>query len=181
MTGRPPRPSYADRERAADRLREACADDRLSLDTFAERLDVAYAARTEAELARLFADLPKPRWLSRLAYTAVNAASRWTYQLGEAWREPRARRLSLCTRHDVLLGRSQACDYVIGDPDVSRRHARLRHRDGRWWLADIGSANGTYVNGWRVAEEFEVRPGDEVWFGHAHFILAAPPDERRHR
>ena len=94
MTGRPPRPSYADRERAADRLREACADDRLSLDTFAERLDVAYAARTEAELARLFADLPEPSWLSRLAFTAVNAASRWTYKLGEAWREPRARRLS---------------------------------------------------------------------------------------
>ena len=168
------RPSYAARERAANRLREACADERLSLQTFVARLELAYAARTEAEIDRLFADLPEPGWLSRLAFTAVNAVSRWTYQLGEAWREPRTRRLALSTRQDILLGRSGACDYVIGDPDVSRRHARLRYRDGTWWLADIGSVNGTYVNGWRVADEIEVRPGDEVWFGHAHFILAAP-------
>ncbi|HMC72229.1 MAG TPA: FHA domain-containing protein, partial [Mycobacteriales bacterium] len=91
-----------------------------------------------------------------------------------AWREPRTRRLPLSTRDDVSLGRSRSCDCVIGDADVSRRHARLRHRDGRWWLADTGSANGTYVNGWRVTDELEVRPGDEVAFGHAHFILDAP-------
>jgi len=175
-----PRPSSAERERAADRLREACADDRLSLQTFAARLELAYAAQTEAELARLFADLPEPSWFGRVALRAVTAASRWTSQLDAAWREPRTRRLSLSTGADVLLGRSPLCDCVIADPDVSRRHARLRHGDGRWWLADMRSANGTYVNGWRVSNEVEVQPGDEVSFGDAHFILEAPSDHRRH-
>jgi hypothetical protein len=175
-----PRPSSAARERAADRLREACADDRLSLQTFAARLDLAYAARTEAELTRLFADLAEPSWFGRMAFRAVTAVSRWTSQLDAAWREPRTRRISLSTGPDVFVGRSRSCECVIGDPDVSRRHARLRHADGRWWLADMGSANGTYVNGWRVADEVEVRPGDEVWFGDAHFILERPMDQRRH-
>jgi hypothetical protein len=169
-----PRPSGVDRERAADRLRKACAEDRLSVQTFAARLELAYSARTEAELARLFSDLPEPRLFNRLVFAAAKSVSRWTDQLVEAWREPRTRRLALTTHDDVVLGRSRMCDCVIGEPRVSRRHARLRYRDGSWWLVDLGSSNGTFVNGWRVWDETEVRPGDEISFGDARFILAAP-------
>ena len=41
-------------------------------------------------------------------------------------------------------------------------------------LTDEGSLNGTYVNGWRVADEIRVRPGDEVRIGESRFILVAP-------
>src|SRR3954470_22550174 len=64
----------------------------------------------------------------------------------------------------VLIGRSRRCDFVVADPSVSRRHALLlRSRDG-WTLYDLGSTNGTRVNGWRV-ERAVLRAGDEVELG----------------
>src|SRR4029078_2347712 len=60
------------------RLRDACAEDRLSLDTFVRRLDLLYAARTSGELRALIAALPKPqrfgRQLGRLSRTLAHAA-----------------------------------------------------------------------------------------------------------
>jgi pSer/pThr/pTyr-binding forkhead associated (FHA) protein len=73
-----------------------------------------------------------------------------------------------------VLGRSDDCDCVLNDPTVSRSHARLSFRDGSWWLGDLGSANGTRVNGWRVIGEVEVRPGDSVSFGAARYRLTMP-------
>ena len=63
---------------------------------------------------------------------------------------------------------------MLGDPTVSRKHARLSYRDGKWWLADLASTNGTRLNGWRVVEEVEVLPGDRVSFGGARYRLTAP-------
>lgn len=59
---------------------------------------------------------------------------------------------------------SSSCQIVLGDDTVSRRHAELRFEDGRWLLRDLGSSNGTYVNGRWVAEA-EVRPGDVIHLG----------------
>jgi pSer/pThr/pTyr-binding forkhead associated (FHA) protein len=75
---------------------------------------------------------------------------------------------------DVLLGRSPDCDCLISDPSVSRRHARIRYDGERWLVADLGSLNGTRLNGWRIAEETEVRPGDRLSLGPARFRLTAP-------
>ncbi|TMM05422.1 MAG: FHA domain-containing protein [Actinobacteria bacterium] len=72
----------------------------------------------------------------------------------------------------LLIGRSRRCDFVVADPSVSRRHALLlRGRDG-WTLYDLGSTNGTRVNGWRV-ERAVVQAGDEVELGGATFRFAA--------
>ena len=60
-------------------------------------------------------------------------------------------------------------DCVLADPTVSRRHARLRRQGDRWLLADLGSTNGTRLNGWRLAEEVELRAGDRVSFGTARY------------
>jgi hypothetical protein len=144
------------------------------MQTFAARLDLAYSVESEGELTRLLADLPARARLSRAVLRAVSSVSRWTQQIAEAWQEPRTRRLSLTTSDEVMIGRSRLCDCVISDADVSRHHARLRHGDGTWWLSDLGSANGTYVNEWRLSRELEVRPGDRVSFGDARFVLAAP-------
>ena len=67
---------------------------------------------------------------------------------------------------ELQLGRSLACDLVLTDTTVSRRHARLICRGGRWVLQDLGSRNGTKLNGRRVGR-CELRPGDELLLGHA--------------
>src|SRR3954454_8657979 len=72
----------------------------------------------------------------------------------------------------VLLGRSRRCDFVIADPSVSRRHALLIRNDEGWTVYDLGSTNGTRINGWRV-ERAVLRPGDEIELGGSRFRFAA--------
>lgn len=71
----------------------------------------------------------------------------------------------------VTLGRSRDCDCVLAEPSVSRRHAELRREGERWLLRDLGSRNGTRLNGVRLLDEAEVCPDDRVSFGDARFRL----------
>lgn len=169
-----PRPSAGDRERAARRLRDACEHERLSLDTFAARLDLVYAARSRAELERLLADVAEPGVVWRWILAGVSRLSVLAAELRAAWRAPRLPMLALPERERVLIGRGRLSDLLVADPTVSTRHALLSHADGRWSIRDLASTNGTFVNGWRVVDEVEVRPGDVVVLGGRTF-LAAPP------
>jgi FHA domain-containing protein len=65
----------------------------------------------------------------------------------------------------VTLGRSRKCDVVLNDPNVSRQHAELRPRGGSWVLTDLGSTNGSRINGHPVERSEVVRPGDEIELG----------------
>lgn len=65
----------------------------------------------------------------------------------------------------VTLGRSSRCDVVLDDPNVSRQHAELRPRGGSWVLTDLGSTNGSSVNGRRIDAPTVVKPGDEIELG----------------
>jgi len=60
------------------------------------------------------------------------------------------------------LGRVPPNTVIIPDPAVSARHARLAYRQGQWWLEDLGSANGTYLNGTLVKHPVPVADGDEI-------------------
>src|SRR3954447_13521221 len=71
----------------------------------------------------------------------------------------------------VLIGRSRRCDFVVRDPSVSRRHALLIRSDEAWTLYDLGSTNGTRINGWRV-ERATLRAGDDLELGGARFRFA---------
>lgn len=51
---------------------------------------------------------------------------------------------------DFRLGRDDTCEIHLDDPMISRRHAEIVHRDGCWWLQDLGSRNGTLLNGKRI-------------------------------
>ncbi len=66
------------------------------------------------------------------------------------------------------VGRDPSCDVVVTDGSVSRRHARLEQRGDEWWVVDQGSANGTFVNSLRVAEQV-LKPGQELRFGAQGF------------
>lgn len=167
----PDRPSAIDREQVIESLRESWQDERMSLDTFGERVEAAYTARSYAQLEGLVADLPGR---SRVIWAVVGYVSRFTARLEAAWHEPRTARLALPAQGEITLGRSRDCDCVLSDDTVSRRHACLRCADGAWFIRDLQSANGTRINGWRVLDEVEVRPGDRVSFGALAYRLGPP-------
>ncbi len=96
--------------------------------------------------------------------------------LRAAWQRPHVPVLALPEADGgVTLGRSRDCDCVLAEPSVSRRHAELRRDGARWLLRDLGSRNGTRVNGVRLLDEAEVGPGDRVSFGDARFRLGEAP------
>jgi hypothetical protein len=65
----------------------------------------------------------------------------------------------------ATIGRSRQCDVVLSDPNVSRQHAEIRPRGGSWVLTDLGSTNGSCLNGRRIDHPEVVRPGDEIEIG----------------
>jgi pSer/pThr/pTyr-binding forkhead associated (FHA) protein len=76
-------------------------------------------------------------------------------------RRPKAFRLSGA----LEIGRAESCQVRLDDTYASQHHARLSARDGSWFVEDLGSTNGTYVNDRRVQAPVEVRPGDVVRIG----------------
>jgi hypothetical protein len=84
--------------------------------------------------------------------------------------EPGRPHLSLRS-HPVTVGRADDNDLVLADPEVSRHHARLEP-DGEGWRAiDLGSTNGTWVNGVRL-NMATIAVGDEVAFGASRYTVA---------
>jgi serine protease Do len=77
---------------------------------------------------------------------------------------------------ELVIGRLDA-DLQLDDPQVSRRHAVLRAIDGELEVEDLGSANGTFVNGARLDEPRRLCPGDEIAIGPV-VLEAQTGDER---
>jgi len=69
------------------------------------------------------------------------------------------------------IGRTRDCDLCLTDLSVSRVHALLVRRQDGWVLSDLGSHNGTRLNGWLVREPVQVHAGDRVEFGSMAFII----------
>ena len=67
--------------------------------------------------------------------------------------------------HDVTFGRADASTIVLADSFVSDTHARVYLSDGEWFVADLGSTNGTFVNQRRVADPQPLAPGDQLAIG----------------
>jgi hypothetical protein len=65
----------------------------------------------------------------------------------------------------VTLGRSRQCDVVLDDANISRQHAEIRPRGGAWVLTDLGSTNGSLINGRRLDHPEVIKPGDEIEIG----------------
>jgi hypothetical protein len=166
------RASDEERDDAIDLLQRGSVDGRLSNDTFLSRLDVALRAQSRDELIAVLRDLPVPArrdsWLIRSA--------RWWLALGRrlrlVWNVSRMPKLSLPRGERIfVIGRSPDCDLALANMTVSWRHAELRPASGGWVLVDLGSRNGTHVNGWRAGAGFRVVPGDWVRFGTARFRI----------
>ncbi len=71
----------------------------------------------------------------------------------------------------LVIGRAKDAQLVLSDPEVSRRHARLETQRGTVFLRDLGSSNGTFLNGRALTSAIELREGDEVDVGTTRLIV----------
>ncbi|MGI6119566.1 MAG: FhaA domain-containing protein [Desulfosporosinus sp.] len=71
---------------------------------------------------------------------------------------------------DVFIGRHRQCNLVLHDPEVSRRHVKLALGENGWWLDDLGSTNGSFVNGQRITHQ-TVAPGDRIQIGQSVLVI----------
>ncbi len=200
-----PRASDAERDQAVDQLRERFAEGRISQNTFLYRMDAALQAKERSELSELLRDLPNAapgqsdvphpakRRRLRQAATGRLAALRQLVRGQPAQGQPApgswapARRAGagqpepppLCLPPQqngrLTIGRALACDFTLADLSVSRWHAKLHREQEHWMLSDLGSTNGTRLNGWRVTTGVPVRPGDQVSFGSVTFVITDRP------
>lgn len=75
----------------------------------------------------------------------------------------------------LRAGRLGTLEIVLDDSSVSRRHAEVRHADNGWWVRDLESTNGTYVNGVRLGPgERQLHPRDIVQFGKVAMMVELP-------
>lgn len=75
------------------------------------------------------------------------------------------------TEGTISIGRASDCSIPIKDRYLSRRHAEIISANGGWVLKDLGSANGTYLNGNRVERDSPLRPGDRIRLGDTEIVF----------
>ncbi len=91
----------------------------------------------------------------------------------------RGKKFELPAGQPQLIGRSSEA-LPITDSTVSRRHAELTPDDGRWYIADLHSSNGTYVNGHAIHDRVELRPGDQIRVGSTLMVIMVGSEDPRH-
>lgn len=79
-------------------------------------------------------------------------------------REDGGERMVPLSSDTVTIGRLADCDVVLKDKGASRKHAQLKRRDGSWTLTDLGSTNGTRLNG-QTVQSRELSDGDTITIG----------------
>ena len=149
------------RNRAVVRLQRCYAREQMGTDTFERCLEVALAADSPRAVRQSMKGVAPPSLLERVRGwtprpTVVSSSSGLL--------------AALVGRSPAILGRSRACDLVLVDDSVSRRHAMVVRDGDRIVLRDLGSTNGTFLNGRRIARA-EVHPGDRVRLGELDLVL----------
>jgi FHA domain len=159
------------RQRIAATLNAAYGDGLLSDSTLAHRLDLLFDSRV-IDPSRLIGDLTIRSRDTSLP-GVVDRTLRFFRSLLADDAPPAADLLALDwsgATDELLLGRAPGCDVVLTHPTVSRRHVRLRFRDGNWILQDLRSTNGTLVNGAAVVR-CQLRAGDRLWVGDQRLLI----------
>ena len=70
---------------------------------------------------------------------------------------------------DIVIGRAPGSGIVIDDTYASQQHARVYRQGDTFFVEDLGSTNGTYVNGRKISYPLELRPGDRIKIGKTVF------------
>lgn len=91
----------------------------------------------------------------------------------------KGKKFELPSNEPQLIGRSSEA-LPLTDNTVSRRHAELTPDDGEWWIRDLQSQNGTYVNGVQIRDRTRLRPGDQIRTGSTLMVFGqAQPGEEK--
>ncbi|MFM7290552.1 MAG: FHA domain-containing protein [Planctomycetia bacterium] len=77
-------------------------------------------------------------------------------------------------KQTLVVGRRESSDIVLRFPNVSGTHCELTISSGHWFVKDLGSSNGTKINGTRVSEG-RLDPGDKVSFGRHEYEVCYDP------
>src|ERR1700734_3036022 len=85
-----------------------------------------------------------------------------------------AERKETFDKSEINVGRVQGNDLMLPKGNVSKHHARLLFRDGRFIVTDLKSTNGTYVNGRKISQATIVREGDKIYVGDFVMRLETP-------
>lgn len=78
-------------------------------------------------------------------------------------------------KSEFLIGRSQECHLCAGSTAISRKHCAILRTDNRVAVKDLGSRNGTLVNGQKIDGEVELASGDEITVGPLKFLITISP------
>jgi two-component system, NtrC family, response regulator AtoC len=89
------------------------------------------------------------------------------------YRERESRVLELAEGKEIVVGRGDEVELAIEDSKISRRHARLWREGNKVFMEDLGSTNGTRVNGVTVQGPHRLGPGDEVGVGAATLVMSS--------
>jgi pSer/pThr/pTyr-binding forkhead associated (FHA) protein len=81
--------------------------------------------------------------------------------------------VELQRRKTILIGRGSDCDLVVKDPKASRHHCRLTREETSLVLEDLGSKNGTFVDGERIQAPVALKPNQTFKVGDTLFYLAS--------
>ena len=73
---------------------------------------------------------------------------------------------SVFNQPDITIGRDTSCELIIPDETVSSHHARLRYHHKQWWVEDLQSTNGTFLNDERLDTSTIMVSGDELILGN---------------
>lgn len=168
----------SDRERLATvrALRDQARNGRLSDATFVRRMMTALDARRRNELDRLVADLPSRSPIRRLHRRLSAFVGRVAARITTARSGPRVTELAYPrVPGRYVIGRAYDADLHVDVAAVSRRHAILTYVDNVWMINDLGSRNGTWLNGWRLPDAAVLLPGDLLEIGGCRFRIVDRP------
>ncbi|TML88087.1 MAG: FHA domain-containing protein [Actinobacteria bacterium] len=93
----------------------------------------------------------------------------------EIWALDGVRRVELAGGR-TTVGKGAGNDIVLDDPTVSRLHASLEEFGEGWCVTDLGSSNGTFVNGERIWAQQRLRHGDEIRVGRSRLLFRSSAD-----
>ena len=92
-----------------------------------------------------------------------------TIRLVEAGKAPAETHEVMVDEEEFIIGRGRDCSLQINEAEVSRHHCMLRGRGEQYTLSDLGSSNGTFLNGNRLRSQATLQDGDELRIGRHRF------------
>jgi pSer/pThr/pTyr-binding forkhead associated (FHA) protein len=82
------------------------------------------------------------------------------------------------SQSEIMIGRDTNCDLAVMDEALSAHHARLTYHHGQWWLEDLNSTNGTFLNHEKLTTPTVVMTGDQFKSGNTIFDIRVEIDEK---